>query len=579
MLAALINQFHKIIDFIIFYYIVVLFSFALFINIANIPYFNQFFTHINASANLWVFNSPGFVARMVFLDKWYLFYLCIYLVLQVLLIIQLRKLYKRFIQKSNEPEYKISFLTILKTFIVSIALIAVCILGIRGRTSQKSAIRVGTAYFCNYAFANQLGLNPVFSYLRSCLDLNNPEHTKISFLADNEAKLKASQYLNTDTALTRICKYDSISSKPNVILIMMEGMSLNNMGQGGNPHNLTPFLDSISTKSLFFENFYSSGIHTMDGVYSILFGYPSILEQHPMNKVVMPEMSGIPVTLKQNGYKTIYFTTHDEQFDNVAGFFTANGVDSIVSQKDYPSNKVISNLGVPDDYMFDFSMPTLKRLSQSGKPFLAVYMTASNHTPIIIPPGYPKKLRFDDDRKNIIEYSDWALSHFYNEVKKQHWFKNTIFVFVADHGNRLYESKYEMPISYNHIPLIINWEHQIKPEMNKNFGGQIDIFPMLMDILKINYVNNTLGVNILKEKRPCMYYCFDQKIGVLNDSLYLIIRPNSNNSLYRYRELSVTDESTKYPEQIKLMQDYVYSMLQTAQWMVDNKQSRYIPFE
>ncbi|NIW79842.1 MAG: sulfatase-like hydrolase/transferase, partial [Calditrichae bacterium] len=68
----------------------------------------------------------------------------------------------------------------------------------------------------------------------------------------------------------------------NVILVLMENMSAGKMGIFGNPAHLTPHLDSLAThQSYFFNNFYSSGIHTFTGIYSTLFGFPPLLSKHP----------------------------------------------------------------------------------------------------------------------------------------------------------------------------------------------------------------------------------------------------------------------------------------------------------
>ena len=119
-------------------------------------------------------------------------------------------------------------------------------------------------------------------------------------------------------------------------------MAAAKMKRHGNKNNLTPFLDSLSHQSLYFENIYTSGKHTFSGIFSTLFGFPTIFRQHPMKSI--KHYNGISTILHHYGYTTTYFTTHDGQFDNVEGFLHANDFENIISQSQYPNNKIVTTL-------------------------------------------------------------------------------------------------------------------------------------------------------------------------------------------------------------------------------------------
>ncbi|MBK6566654.1 MAG: sulfatase-like hydrolase/transferase [Saprospiraceae bacterium] len=155
--------------------------------------------------------------------------------------------------------------------------------------------------------------------------------------------------------------------------------------------------------------------------------------------------------LKKYDYSSIYFTTHDGQFDNVEGFLKANDCEQVISKDDYPSEKIKTTLGVPDDYMFEYSIPLLNELHAKNKPFVAAYMTTSDHGPYYIPEYFTPKNK--DIKKQIVEYADFSLRKMISLSSKQKWFDNTIFVFVADHGSPL-DSDYEMSLDYHHSPLL-----------------------------------------------------------------------------------------------------------------------------
>ena len=89
------------------------------------------------------------------------------------------------------------------------------------------------------------------------------------------------------------------AKRRNVVVVIMEGMSRFNMGKYRGPNNLTPNLDSLKNNSLWFENIFTQGIHTYNGIFSTLFSYPALLKQHPMNKIPTQQFYSMPAILKE----------------------------------------------------------------------------------------------------------------------------------------------------------------------------------------------------------------------------------------------------------------------------------------
>ena len=87
-----------------------------------------------------------------------------------------------------------------------------------------------------------------------------------------------------------------------------------------------------------------------------------------MKTYPMLKYHGIATALKKWDYSSVYFTTHDGQVDNIEGFLRFNDFDKIISEKDYPSEEVKTVLGVPDDYMFRYSIPVLNELNAKKIP-------------------------------------------------------------------------------------------------------------------------------------------------------------------------------------------------------------------
>jgi phosphoglycerol transferase MdoB-like AlkP superfamily enzyme len=387
----------------VFLWVLVLFSLAFLICTADIPFFNHFFARFNTSAFLWM-DSPSFVFKMILQEPSFSLYIIPFGIAAYL--------FYRFLRRAiAAPNHKTSegYIGNIAIFILVSGLILV---GIRGRVEKKSPIRVGTAYFCENAFLNQLGLNPVFTLMRSYLDDRKEEYRTIKLIDSDTAIRNVRGYLNLkpvnpDYPIARLIEPADNERSYNVVVIIMESMGLSKMAAGGNPNNLTPFLDSIASRGYFFNKIYTAGIHTFNGIFATICSFPCIYNQHHLKKNPISRYNGIGTTLKSMGYTTAYFTTHDGQFDNVEGFLRANDFDHVITQSDYPPEAVKTTLGVPDDYLFRFSIPIIDQYHAQGKPFLAVYMTASVHEPFYIPPYFKGQQIKEEDR--IIEYADWSI--------------------------------------------------------------------------------------------------------------------------------------------------------------------------
>lgn len=546
----------------------------LFISAADIPYFNHYNSRITISALTWA-DSPAFVINMIAQDKTYYLYIAIFLIWAGVAVYLLNKIKNKFYKAAGKTVKENNVAYYRRNIAYFILCIPLLFVAIRGRVEIKSPIRWGTAFFSNYALPNQMALSPAFTFLQSYLDSKNPQNRTLHLMDTDKALSIVKQEYNINSSnypspLARFIKAQGAVSNKNVVLVLMESMAAWKMGHFGNTENLTPFLDSLASSGYLFTNFYSSGIHTYCGIYSSFFSYPVLLTHHPMKSVEsMQPFGGLAVTLRANNYQTIFFTTHDEQFDNMGGFLSNNGFNTIVSQKDYPAADVKSTLGVPDGDMFELSIPYLNKLASRHKPFFAAMLTASDHGPYVIPkvPGFNPKSK--TDMKQIIEYADWAIKHFIEMARKEPWFKNTIFVFTADHG-AIDNPVYDMDLSFNHTPLIIYYDG-IKPAQYDNMGGQVDIAPTVLSMLNISYVNNWLGVDLLSTNKPYSYFNADEKIGCIDKEYYLILRQDGSFSLFKYRDRSNTDYVKLLPGKADEMKQKAMAYYQTAQWMISNK--------
>lgn len=554
----------------------VFYSIAFFGCAADIPFFQTYNERLNITILNWI-DSPMFMIKMVAEEWSYLAYFILFLIMAIVFCVVLYRIYKRHRPRlvAEKRTEKFSY----KKLIVCIVFAGLLFLGIRGRMEEKSPIVVGTAYFSAYNFPNKIGLNPLFTFMNSWFDTYKEENKQLHLMDNKEAIRLVQSYLHIDPVdaanpTARYIQYTEPAEKHNVVVVLMESMSANFMARYGNQMQLTPRLDEFANKGYSFDRFYSAGIHTFNGIFSVLYGFPALMARHTMTDAIIPHYSGLPYLMKSNGYKTIFFTTHDEEFDNEAGFVTANHMDSVIGLKDYPAKEKLSTLGVPDHFMFDFAMPVYNRYHQQGQPFFSVMVTTSNHGPYIVPKSIPFKPKHTEVRDGVVEYADWAIGHFLDSVSKQPWFNNTIFVLVADHGT--YEGDYigDLGYSLNHIPCII-YSPLLKdaPKVINKPGGQIDIGEMVAGLLHLPHNTNTLGVDLLTNSRPYMFFSADDKIGVTDNSDIYIWHRDGRESMHPFSNTS-KNFLNEYRSKADSMKNYAFSMIQTTQWLLLNGKTR-----
>ena len=538
------------------HFTVILFIISFIACAADIPYFLYFFTRLNAMALNWN-DSLSIVVDMIVKEPTYIGFAALFIAAATGYWFIMRSIYRKFLaSESKNAPYKFSIP-------VGILLIGLCVLGMRGRLEMKSPIRVGTAYFCNNAFLNQIGLNPMFTFVKSFEEMSKEKNKPISLIDPQIAfEVFDNEMCEPFTPNEELV----LDSGTNVVVVIMESMSCDKTGFFNNSE-MTPNLDSICRNSLVFTNTYSAGIHTYNGIYSTLYSHPALLAQHTMKHTVMPNMCGLPNKLKEAGYQTLFCITHDKEFDNIGGFLQGNNIEKVVSQESYPSSEVVGTWGVPDHIMFRHAIETINQMD-TNRPFLACMLTCSDHGPYVYPKDIALQPKSSEMKYKMIEYADWSIGQFMHEAAKCKWFKNTLFVFIADHGASN-ETVYDMSLSYHHVPMAFYYPGKIAPQTNDDLALQIDLAPTILGMVLPNCGNNTLGIDLLHYRRPFAFFSADDKIGALDKEYFYLYRvAQKRASLYHYRDNDPVDHIADHQELAEKMRRYAFSMMQVSQQML-----------
>lgn len=517
------------------FYLVIVSVPVLFIACSDIPYFSQFGSHINKSVMVWKM-SPGYALKLIFSSFYYWGFALVFLVLFVLYFILVGKFISAYAgrAKKESPSY-------LKSGIFFLILAFILFAFARGRLSSKSTMHEGMAIVGQNAFVNQVALNANFTLIKSL----GKKEANADYLKNIDQDLKVCQAFFSENyfpasgvlnaPLIAETHKDSLR-RLNVVVVLMESLNMSKLGHYGNK-NLSPYLNELAEQSVFFDRFFSSGIHTFNGLFSTTGGFPSIYTEQGLRDCTRRPFTTLANLLKPYGYRTYFCTTHDAVFDNMDGFFKLNGYDNLISEADFGMAESIGVTGVPDHLLYKKLIEKLGATDKE-KPFVACVMTGTDHGPWRIPSDIPFKPLGANSQENASMYADWAVKQFIEESKKQSWYKNTVFVFLGDHG-QIMNDPYDMPITYHHVPFIVHCPEELPPAVNHNLGYQPDVTRTISSLLKLKYRNFSFGENIFENERPFVFFSADDKLGLVtkDDLFFYHSLSDDQKKLVRYKEL------------------------------------------
>lgn len=529
---------------------------ALFIASADIPYFSQFGSHINKSVMVWQM-SPGYTIKLIFSSFYYWGFALLFIILLLFYIRTISKLFSRYSEKNQENK------NLLKNSLFFLLLAFLLFAFARGRLASKSTMHEGMAIVSQNAFVNQIALNPNFTLIKSL----GRKEASTDYLKNIDKDLKAcSEFFSQNyfpangiitTPIISGTPLDSIN-KLNIIVVLMESLNMSKMGYYKHK-NLSPYLTSLAKESVFFDRFFSSGIHTFNGLFSTNTGFPSVYTEHGLRNYTRQPFITLATLLKPYGYHSYFCTTHDPVFDNMEGFFKLNGYDNVISESDFNVTESIGVTGVPDHLLYKKLIDKINA-DEKNNSFVACVMTGTDHGPWKIPGNIPLKPSEPSDQDNASRYADWSVERFMEEAKKQSWYENTVFVFLGDHG-QIMDDPYDMPITYHHIPFIVHCPKVLQSSLNHHLGYQPDVVKTVSSLLKIEYKNFSFGENIFNRSRPFVFFSADDKLGFVTDEdlfFYHLLSDNQKKAV-RYKELS----NENVYEQNKKRMDSLYQVTQS----------------
>ena len=549
---------------------VVVNSLAVVMNLCDCVYF-QYTSRRTTSTVFSEFSHEGNLAGIFgteLIRHWYL------LLIGVVLIYALWRLYL----SHNLKRHTICWWRYSLATLVSILLMVPCILGgMRGGLAHSvRPITVSNAnQYVNHPTEAAIVLNTPFSLIRT-IGKNVFEEPK--YFTDEKQMLSYYSPIHQPAPGT-------VMNKKNVVVLIVESFgreyigSLNRDLDGGKYRGYTPFVDSLLTHSLTFEYTFANGRKSIDAMPSTLSSIPMMVEPFFLTPASMNDLTGLAGMLHDKGYYSAFFHGAQNGSMGFEAFARATGYDKYFGRTEYNADPKGGGDADFDGMWAVWDEPYLQHVVRMvngfKQPFVASVFTASSHHPFKVPEQYATTFKDEGGQPihKCVRYTDMALRKFFEAASKQPWYKNTVFVLVADHTNQNTHPYYKTDQGLYSIPIIFytpdgSLETGVKQGV---IAQQIDVLPTLMGILGYDKPYIAFGCDVLRTP-AAQTWAFNYNNGVyqyFKGDFLLQFDGQKTKALYRFKTDPLLKQNLagKIPNQSQLekelkslIQQYMHRM-------------------
>ena len=362
----------------------------------------------------------------------------------------------------------------------------------------------------------------------------------------------------------------------NLVIILEESLGATFVESlGGTP--VTPEIEKLKKQGWWFEQLYATGTRSVRGIEAVVTGFPPTPAQSTVKlSLAQRNFSTLAAILGQQGYESEFIYGGESHFDNMRSFFLANGFNRVTDENDYVSPVFRGSWGVSDEDLFNKTHERLVEKQKTGKPSFTLVFTSSNHAPFEFPDGrislYEQPKNTDN---NAVKYTDYALGKFVEKAKTSDYWKNTVFVVVADHDIRVRGDSL-VPIERFHIPgLILGAD--IKPRVIKTVASQLDLPPTLLSLIGVDSKHPMIGRDLAREPeglpgRAMMQY--EQHYAWIEGQQVVVLRPDKSPAHGRYDPARKHLESAPVPADGPAMEQRALAHALLGAWLYREQRYR-----
>lgn len=360
-------------------------------------------------------------------------------------------------------------------------------------------------------------------------------------LPEVDAYARARRLLDTPGAqwdqdpwsLQRRIPGDASRPRKNLVVLLEESFgsefwgALN--GKKGLKESVTPKLDGLVDEGVLFTNLFADGNRTIRGIEGVVASYPPVPGDSIVAKTMTEGCETMASVLGRDGYHTRFIYPGRGIFDGLGRFSLNNGFHSFTEQKDF-KNPVFTNVwGHCDEDLYDRVIEEAREDHAKGRPFFITALSVSNHQPFTYPEGRISEPAYRRSRLHAVKYVDYAIGRFFEMAKREPFWKDTIFVVIADHGARVYGSE-TLPIRSYQIPfLVMGPASGLEAGRKEVLGCQLDVAPTLLGLIGRPYESTFFGRDLLLDgvpepRRAVLHH--NRSVGIYRDGRLVALSLN-----------------------------------------------------
>jgi phosphoglycerol transferase MdoB-like AlkP superfamily enzyme len=382
----------------------------------------------------------------------------------------------------------------------------------------------------------------------------------------------------------------NFTSKPNVVLVICESLSMYKTSMSGNPLNATPYIKTLCDSGVFFNRCFTPHFSTARGMFATITGIPDV-QLAKFSTRTEASLNQHTIINNFEGYNKFYFLGGSPAFNNFEGLLkNVTGV-QMVTEGAFVSQP-IDVWGISDKNLF---LEANELFAKQKAPFFGIIQTSDNHPPYTIAEedkdfikkepeeAELEKYGFESAAQyNAMRYFDYGVKKFIEAAKSQPYFENTLFVFIGDHGvagnaSNIYQKEWtDNRLTEMHVPLLFYAPGHLRSQLRREVVSQIDVLPSIAGVAGQKYINSTLGRDIVnKENNHSAFFIRhdEGEVGLITDDFYF-----TKNTLFDREKLQLLNKTAGYTilqlDSVKKKLSVITSgYLETARWMlVNNKQ-------
>lgn len=332
----------------------------------------------------------------------------------------------------------------------------------------------------------------------------------------------------------------------NVIVLQLESFQNFLIGLKVDGQEVTPNLNELARKSLYFPNFYQQvgQGNTSDAEFVVNTSFYIPPNGAASTVYASKELPSLPRLMEANGYQTATFHTNDVHFWNRDQLYQALGFDHYYDLNYFGTEDTIA-FSASDEVLYAKTLDKLEEMQASGSPFYAQVISMSAHHPYELPERkvdmtLPERFKNTLPGNYLVSqhYADKAVGTFIEGLKQRGLWDNSLLVVYGDHlglpiysldkddkalMKEIYGREYT-PADMINIPLIISSPGVVPGTQLGQIGGQVDILPTIAGLTGLSLKDQLhFGQDLLREGGnllPERYYL--PSGSVLNDASLFI---------------------------------------------------------